>query len=234
MANKVVSSSLVPDWMGAELTTGTTILAVEYDGGVVIGADSRTTTGAYVANRVTDKLTRITDKIYCCRSGSAADTQAIADIVAYHLSVHQMEIGEEPSVKTAAAIFQDMCYNYRDQLSAGIICAGWDRKLGGQVYSIPLGGMCTRQKVTMGGSGSTYIYGFIDSQYKENMSEAECLEFAKNAISLAMLRDGGSGGIIRLASINESGVSRKTILHEDLPKFPFQRMIEREAQDAHK
>ena len=44
---------------------------------------------AYVANRVTDKLTRVTDKIYCCRSGSAADTQAIADIVAYELSVHQ-------------------------------------------------------------------------------------------------------------------------------------------------
>jgi len=44
---------------------------------------------SYIANRVTDKLTRITDKIYCCRSGSSADTQAIADIVAYELSVHQ-------------------------------------------------------------------------------------------------------------------------------------------------
>jgi len=44
---------------------------------------------SYVANRVTDKLTKVTDKIYCCRSGSAADTQAIADIVAYELSVHQ-------------------------------------------------------------------------------------------------------------------------------------------------
>ena len=26
------------------------------------------------ANRVTDKLTHISDRIYCCRSGSAADT----------------------------------------------------------------------------------------------------------------------------------------------------------------
>lgn len=69
--------------------TQTTIMAIEFDGGVVIGADSRTTTGAYVANRVTDKLTRITDKIYCCRSGSAADTQAIADIVAYSLNYHE-------------------------------------------------------------------------------------------------------------------------------------------------
>lgn len=60
-------------------------MAVEYDGGVIIGADSRTSTGSYVANRVTDKLTRVSDTIYCCRSGSAADTQAIADIVAYYM-----------------------------------------------------------------------------------------------------------------------------------------------------
>ena len=40
------------------------------------------------ANRVTDKLTHVHDRIYCCRSGSAADTQAIADIVHYYLQLH--------------------------------------------------------------------------------------------------------------------------------------------------
>ena len=37
------------------------------------------------ANRVTDKLTPIHDRIFCCRSGSAADTQAVADIVQYYV-----------------------------------------------------------------------------------------------------------------------------------------------------
>merc|ERR1712063_173466 len=103
---------------------GTSIMAVEFDGGVVIGADSRTSTGAYVANRFTDKLTKITDHVYCCRSGSAPDTQAIADIVSYHLEFHEIQLGEPPLVKTAATVFQELCYNYRDQLMAGIICAG--------------------------------------------------------------------------------------------------------------
>lgn len=62
-------------------------MAVEFAGGVVLGADSRTTTGSYIANRVTDKLTPIHDLIYCCRSGSAADTQAVSDIVRYHLQL---------------------------------------------------------------------------------------------------------------------------------------------------
>ena len=40
-----------------EVDLGTSIMAVKFDGGVVIGADSRTTMGPYIANRVTDKLT---------------------------------------------------------------------------------------------------------------------------------------------------------------------------------
>lgn len=63
-------------------------MAVQYDGGVVFGADSRTTMGSYIANRVTDKLTPIHDHIFCCRSGSAADTQAVADIVAYYAELY--------------------------------------------------------------------------------------------------------------------------------------------------
>ncbi|KYB24713.1 Proteasome subunit beta type-6-like Protein [Tribolium castaneum] len=121
------------DWMNAAHSTGTSIMAAEFNGGVIIGADSRTTTGAYIANRVTDKLTKVTDHIYCCRSGSAADTQAIADIVAYHLSFHGMELGEEPLVETGAAVFRELCYNYRDSLMAGILVAGWDKRKGGQV-----------------------------------------------------------------------------------------------------
>jgi len=35
-----------------EVGTGTTIMAIPFDGGVVLGADSRVSTGVYVANRV--------------------------------------------------------------------------------------------------------------------------------------------------------------------------------------
>jgi len=63
-------------------------MAIEYSDGVVLGADSRSTTGSYVSNRISDKLTKVSEYIYCCRSGSAADTQAISDIVKYHLDFY--------------------------------------------------------------------------------------------------------------------------------------------------
>ena len=45
-----------------------------------------------------------------------------------------------------------------------------------QVYSIPLGGMKIRQPVSIGGSGSTWIYGLVDEKYRPNMSKDECIE----------------------------------------------------------
>ena len=79
------------------------------------------------------RQTRDFDHLYRSRcSGSAADTQAIADVVKYHLSFYEVQTGEPPLVKTAANIFREMCYNYRDSLTAGIIVAGWDHKFGGK------------------------------------------------------------------------------------------------------
>lgn len=91
-------------------------MAINFADGVILGADSRTTTGAYIANRVTDKLTQVSDTIWCCRSGSAADTQAVADIVAYHLNLYGIVYGEPPTTQTAAALFQELCYENKSML----------------------------------------------------------------------------------------------------------------------
>ena len=52
------------------------------------------------------------------------------------LSIFRMETGEEPLVRTAASVFRNLCYNNRDNLSAGILVAGWDKREGGQVCII--------------------------------------------------------------------------------------------------
>lgn len=196
---------------------GTTIMAVSFNGGVIMGADSRTSTGSYIANRVSDKITSVADNIYCCRSGSAADTQAVSDYVRTYLNAHTIEIGENARVATAANLFKTICYDNKDRLLAGIICAGYDDVDGGSVYSINLGGSCVKQAYTIGGSGSTYIYGFCDEFFKPDMTRDECIEFTQKAIAHAMARDGSSGGVIRLAIIDKDGVERRFIPGDQLP-----------------
>jgi len=184
-----------------------------------MGADSRTSTGQYIANRASDKITPLHDRISVCRSGSAADTQAISDYVRFYLDLHTTEIGELPLVKTASALVQQLCYNNKSYLLAAIIIAGWDPYNGGEVWEVTLGGSRVKQPWSISGSGSTYIYGYCDATYRDGMSKEECLEFVQNALGLAMSRDGSSGGVIRTVVITERGVERGFIPGNRVPKF---------------
>ncbi|GAA5997039.1 proteasome subunit beta [Rhodotorula paludigena] len=222
MQHPTEGTTLTPDvsrLKKGEMNLGTSIMAVAFPGGVVVGADSRTTMGSYIANRVTDKLTYLHERIYCCRSGSAADTQAVADIVAAQLQQYEMGHGERPTVHVAANMLEGIVYSNKDKLSAGIIVAGWDKVNGGTVYNIPLGGGLFKGPWAIGGSGSTYIYGYCDATYREDWGRDETVEFVKNALALAMSRDGSSGGTIRLAIITEDGVERVFVPGDQLPTF---------------
>lgn len=101
----------------------------------------------------------------------------------------------------------------RDQLSAGIIVAGWDKDNGGTVYNIPLGGGLFKGPWAIGGellsfrlvvgwrlelnwastgwfiigSGSTYIYGYCDAMFREDWGRDETVEFVRNGTSIQFL-----------------------------------------------
>ncbi|GAA5978891.1 hypothetical protein JCM10908_002724 [Rhodotorula pacifica] len=119
----------------------------------------------------------------------------------------------------AANMFEGIVYQNKDRMSAGIIVAGWDEDNGGTVYNIPLGGGLFKAPWAIAGSGSTYIYGYCDSTYRENWGRDETVDFVRNALALAMSRDGSSGGTIRLAIITKEGVERVFVPGDQLPRF---------------
>lgn len=89
------------------------------------------------------------------------------------------------------------------------------------------------------GSGSTYVYGYCDATYQEGWGretklsissrtvrlspplthERYLIMFSSAALSLAMSRDGSSGGVIRMCVITEAGVERLFVPGDELPKF---------------
>jgi len=219
-----------------EVNMGTTILAVRYKGGVVVGADTRTSVSGYVSNRYAAKLTFVLDRevdefityanspnkpeastCVICRSGSAADTQHLASVIRTELVSRQLLYKIRGTVTHVASLLRNILAN--ESLSASLICAGYDSELGrGVIYTITPGGTVFEEKVwAAGGSGSTYILGHLDSCHPKDLlgegssdsqilnSEEEALDFVSNALSLAMDRDGSSGGFIRMYVINRDG-----------------------------
>ncbi|KAI4992112.1 hypothetical protein ZWY2020_041975 [Hordeum vulgare] len=82
---------------------GTAIVGVCYDGGVVLAADSRTSTGMYVANRASDKISQLTDNVYVCRSGSATERFEAA-----HLIIKELALVGTPGSKAVKQASQQL------------------------------------------------------------------------------------------------------------------------------
>ena len=83
------------------------------------------------------------------------------------------------------------------------------------MYSIPLGGSLHKQAYSIGGSGSTYIYGYCDANWKENMTEEEGVEFVRGALREAIKWDGSSGGVIRMVVLTKNGAQRHLYLPDN-------------------
>lgn len=191
-------------------------MAITYDGGVLLGADSRTSSGVYVANRVADKIWPIAKNIFALKSGSAADTQFLLQTTKNYVAQFAIEYGDLPLVKVATRVLQQFQYEYKDHLSAAVIVCGIDKVEGPQIYSVGIGGTVSRQNIALSGSGSAFIYGYCDTNYKTGMSRQDAKQFVQNAITLATHRDNSSGGIIRMVDITKDGYKREYVSYNEL------------------
>lgn len=111
-----------------------------------------------------------------------------------------------------------MNYDYKHLVGAMIV-AGWDEVEGGQVYGCPIGGAISREAWTTDGSGSTFLWGYLESEYREGMTGTEAEDLVAQALALAMSRDGSSGGVIRLVTIDKEGARRRWITPEAHPTY---------------
>ena len=169
----------------------------------------------YVGNRVSDKLEPIHHRIYCQRSGTSSHTSTIAKYVRYYIDTQATELGDFPPVESAAAIMREIIYSNAGSLSASMICSGWDPYKGYQIYSVNQTGFHSEGDWAMSGSGSTFIYGYFDANFRKDMTLPEAIEFLKSAIALACYRDGSSGGIIRTVNITKDKVERTFTPYND-------------------
>ena len=118
--------------------------------------------------------------------------------------------GQRGSVSNAAKLLRwYLVGSGADELSASLLCVGYDHILErGVIYSISrTGTVLEESSYAAAGSGSTYVVGLIDSRENDMISwtEEEALNFAYDAVRLAMERDGSSGGFVRLFVINRQG-----------------------------
>ncbi len=187
--------------MSAEMEamkTGTSTLGICFDGGVVVGADHRATMGHFVANKNVQKLFSIADNIALTTAGLVGHAQVLSRVLAAEIAIYEMKRGGQMKVEAAATLTANILGGrpYWVQL----LIAGVDQE-GGHVYSIDSAGGSIADTYCATGSGSPYMYGVLEDQYKDGMNEKQALQVAAKALSASAQRDAASGNGMDLCVI---------------------------------
>jgi proteasome beta subunit len=187
--------------MDAEMTavkTGTSTIGICFDGGVVVGADHRATMGHFVANKSVQKLFRIADNLALTTAGLVGHAQSLSRTLAAEMSLFELKRGRQMTVKGAATMTANILVGRPHWVQ--LLIAGVD-ETGGSVYSIDSAGGSIPDEYCATGSGSPYMYGVLEDQFKPGMTEKEALIVAAKALLASAQRDAASGNGMDLSVI---------------------------------
>ncbi|KAE8707635.1 Proteasome subunit beta type-7 [Hibiscus syriacus] len=184
--------------------TGTTIVGLIFQDGVILGADTRATEGPIVCDKNCEKIHYMAPNIYCCGAGTAADTEAVTDMVSSQLQLHRYHTGRESRVVTALTLLKKHLFNYQGYVSAALVLGGVD-VTGPHLHTIyPHGSTDTLPFATMG-SGSLAAMAVFESKYKEGLTRNEGIELVTEAICSGIFNDLGSGSNVDVCVITKAG-----------------------------
>lgn len=193
------------NFLNKKLTkTGTTIVGIVYETGVVLCADTRSTSGPVVANKNCKKIHYISDKIMCCGAGTAADTDRVTSMVSKELQLFKQKYLREPYVTHGRRIIEDYLFQYGGGIGAALILGGLDPIKGPYLCQISPNGYSQEYLYTTMGSGSFAATGVLETGFKKGMRVEEAVELGKNAIKAGIMNDLYSGSNVDIFIIDET------------------------------
>ena len=204
------------------MSTGTTTLALVCKDGLVLAADKRATAGYLVANKKTEKIQQIADKMVITMAGTVSDAQLLTKLIKAELQLKKIRTGRENTVKEAANLLANMVYGNIRRMSmipgiAHFILGGNDES-GNYIYDIyPDGSLSLIDDYISSGSGSVMAFGVLETLYTKNMTSAEGVDLAIKALNAAMQRDIASGNGAMIVTVTKDGV--KTVFDQDIEGY---------------
>jgi proteasome beta subunit len=194
------------EYVSDQIKKGTTTCALTCTDGVALAADTRASAGFFIADRHVMKIQKVDKHLGMTIAGGVADAQNLVDIMRYNANIYRLTNRELMPIKSAARLCSNVLFNQRFYpYYVQIILAGYDDKVGGQIYNIDLFGSMTSEKFISTGSGSPVAYGYLESEFKDNLSVNESYRIAIQAIAAAIRRNAGTGDNINAVIIDKDG-----------------------------
>uniref|UniRef100_A0A7S3UXB1 proteasome endopeptidase complex n=1 Tax=Heterosigma akashiwo TaxID=2829 RepID=A0A7S3UXB1_HETAK len=198
----------VKGWQRPTMKTGTTIAGVVFQGGVVLGADTRATGGSIVQDRNCAKIHPLARRVWCCGAGTSADVDFLMRRTETALETERRLNGPEgPAVRAATArrLLGRLLLAAPGRLSAALVLGGVD-PTGAHLYQLSCDGASDAVPYAALGSGALAATAVLQGLYRPALSEQEAIDLVQNAILAGISNDLGSGSNIDICVITSSRV----------------------------
>ncbi|MFB6072590.1 MAG: archaeal proteasome endopeptidase complex subunit beta [Halobacterium sp.] len=193
--------------------TGTTIVGLTTDDGVVMASDMRASLGGrVVSNKNVQKVKEIQPNAALSISGSVGGSQSFIRSLRAEANLYEARRGEYMSINALSTMASNLLRNGPFFLVVPIL-GGVDED-GAHVYSLDPGGSSMSDKYTAQGSGMPYALGTLEQEYSEDLSMDEAVQVAARAIDSASERDTSSGNGIHVTRITEDNID--IVGHKDI------------------
>lgn len=196
------------------LKSGTTILGIVCKDGVVMASDRRSTAGSIVMNKNIQKSVKINDYLVMSGTGNASDIEMQKKVIAAQLRLKHLRAKSRPTVRESANLIGMTTYQNIRQPSmipsmVGTLVAGFNEDGSTELYSVEPAGTAMRVEDFDAnfGSGMPYVLGLLERQYHKDLTVAEGVELAVEAIKSSTQRDVGSGNGIDVFTITKKGIN---------------------------
>ncbi|KAF2717841.1 proteasome core particle subunit beta 2 [Polychaeton citri CBS 116435] len=181
-------------------STGTTIVGCIYNGGVVIAADTRATSGPIVADKNCEKLHFISPQIWCAGAGTAADTEFTTALISSNIELHSLSTGRKPRVVTVMTLLKQHLFRYQGHIGAYLVVAGVD-PTGCHLFTVHAHGSTDKLPYVTMGSGSLAAMSVFETQWQPNLSKDDAIKLTSDAIQAGIWNDLGSGSNVDVCVI---------------------------------
>ena len=154
--------------------------------------------GHFIANKSVQKLFGISDYVALTTAGLVGHAQSLSRTLSAELRLYELKHGKPMTVKGAATLTANILSGRPHYVQ--LLIVGVDES-GSSVYSIDSAGGSIPDVYCATGSGSPYMYGVLEDQFKDGMSEKDALRVAAKALLASAQRDAASGNGMDLAVI---------------------------------
>lgn len=191
------------------ITTGTSVVGLKYDGGVMLAADTLCSYGSMAKFFNTRRLVEV-DKVLLGAGGEYSDFQAIIELLEANALEEECTSGlydkHRSNARETWNYLRAVMYNRRNKMNPlwnDVLVAGRDAEGKSFLGWVDKLGTTVEENIMATGFGSYLVMALLREKYRPDLQEGEARALLEDCMRILFYRDCRASNRIQIAKVSE-------------------------------